>query len=194
MSSPKASTLDTRTTSQRRNRPTRPRTSSRSLAEYLSPRRCTATWSTATPPGRSVRSTSAAKRSGYSAWSKTLENSKSKVASGKGCAWKSPRATSGGAGAERAGRVGEEALVPEPREEARERVHLPLPVPRRPHPPEPRVQRLVQLVAEVVVVGTVPGPPHPDVRGRRGGGQRHGGGGGGGDGCCCCCCGGCGEA
>lgn len=93
------------------------------------------------------------------------------------------------ADAERAGRVGEEALVPEPREEARERVHLPLPVPRRPHPPEPRVQRLVQLVAEVVVVGTVPGPPHPDVRGRRGWGQRHGGGS---DGCCCCC--GCGEA
>ena len=40
--------------------------SSRSLAEYLSPRRCTSTWRTATPPGCRVRSISAAKRSARS--------------------------------------------------------------------------------------------------------------------------------
>lgn len=98
VSNPKPSILPTRTTVDRRNRASNAFTLNKSLAEYLSVCRDNATCNTQIPPGFNVRSISATNRSGYSAWSNTFENSKSKVSFPNGWLWKSPWITNGGYG------------------------------------------------------------------------------------------------
>ena len=82
------------------------------------------------------------------------------------------------ADAERAGGVGEElppAVVAEERGEGPgEGVHLAVPVAGGPDAAEARVERLVELVAEVVLVGAEPRAAHADVRRGRGRGVRDG--------------------
>lgn len=98
VSNPNPSTPRIWTTSDPLNISTNGLTLYKSLAEYLSDRLDSATCNTHTPPGFNVRSISATNLSGYSAWSNTLENSKSKVSLSKGWLWKSPLITSGGLG------------------------------------------------------------------------------------------------
>ena len=156
----------------------------------MSPRRCTSTWRTATPPGCRVRSISAAKRSARSPLDLVPPDDERRGrgevdADGAGdpdLAQRGHLLAEARADAERAGGVGEEALAAEPREGAREGVHLAAPVAGGPHAAEARVEGLVELVPEVVVVGAEPGAAHADVRRRRGRGERDVRGGGDGDG------------